>query len=104
VDLIGIGVRCDVEVFRVSPEQQIADAAADEERLETGALQSVQHLECVGRDVRPADVVLRARDDDGATVTRLRFLVVQQAARFTMLESPVSYQPSPRRGTRAPFV
>ena len=70
LDLIGIGVRDDVEVFRMPVEQQIAHAAADEKRLEAGALQAVQDFESVGRDVGPADVVFRARDDDG-TVARL---------------------------------
>ena len=70
VNLIGIGVRDDVEVFRMPIEQEIAHSAADEKRLEACALQAVQDFERVGRDVGPADVVFRARNDD-RTVTRL---------------------------------
>jgi hypothetical protein len=70
LDLIGIGVRDDVEVFGMPVEQQVADTAADEKRLETSALQPIQNFESVGRDVGPADVVFRARDDD-RTVARL---------------------------------
>jgi aminopeptidase C len=70
LDLIGIGVRDDVEVLRVPIEQQIADSAAHEKALEARTLQSIQNLEGVGRDMGPADVVFRARDDD-ETVARL---------------------------------
>jgi hypothetical protein len=70
LDLVRVRVRDDVEVFRMAVEQQVANSAADEKGFEASALQPVQDFESVGRDVGPADVVLRARDDDG-TVTRL---------------------------------
>ena len=90
--------------FGCRSEQQVAHAAADEERLETGAPQPVEHLEAFGEMFGPADVVVGARDDDG-TGRRFEIRVVQQSYRGVhLLERPVSYQPSPRRGTRAPFV
>jgi hypothetical protein len=70
LNLVGVRVRDDVEVFGMPVEQQIAHATADEKCLEACALQPVEDLERVGRDVGPADVVFRARDDD-VTVARL---------------------------------
>ena len=47
----------------VPPEQEIANAAADEERLVAGVLQTVHDLERVLGDVGPGDVVLGPWDD-----------------------------------------
>ena len=43
--LLGQRVGCDVEVLRTDAQEQVADAATDEERLITGILEAIQHLE-----------------------------------------------------------
>ena len=48
---LGRRIGRDVEILRLDADQEVAHAAADEERLEAGVLQPVQHLECIARDV-----------------------------------------------------
>ncbi len=62
LDLVGMRAGGDVEVLGMQAEQQVAHRAADEESLEAGVPQPVQHLQRVGRDVRARDRVLVARD------------------------------------------
>src|SRR5439155_12354913 len=78
LNLIGIRVGRNVEIFGLALQQQVAHTATDDERLVAGVFQAVQDLERALRDVRAADVVLRARHDDGSG-TRLMILVVQEA-------------------------
>ncbi len=50
-DFLRMRVRRDIEVFRVQPEQQITDSAANQKGLVAGLMQTVQNLERVLADV-----------------------------------------------------
>jgi hypothetical protein len=58
-------IRSDVEILRLHADQQIAHAAANQERFEAAIAQAVQHAQRVGRDVGAGDGVLGPRDDPG---------------------------------------
>ena len=62
LDLVGVRIGRDVEILRMQAEQQVAHGAADQKGLKAGVPQPVQHLECVGRNVRARDRMLVARD------------------------------------------
>ena len=53
----------DVEVLRLDADQQVAHAAADQERHEARIAQAVQHAQRIRRDVGAGDGVLGPRDD-----------------------------------------
>ena len=53
----------DVEVLRVSTQQQVAHAAAHEKGLVAGILQAVQDFQCVLGDVGPGNIVIGPGDD-----------------------------------------
>ena len=57
----GRRIRGNVEIFRVSAEQQVADTATHQVSLITRILQSVEHLEGGGRNIGPTDIVFGPR-------------------------------------------
>jgi hypothetical protein len=61
-DVIGMSRRPDVEVLGLSPEEEVAHAAADQIRDVIGLAQPVENLQSVGIDVTPRERVLLARD------------------------------------------
>jgi hypothetical protein len=63
LDGLGMGVRPDVEVLGLAPEEQIADAAPDQVRLVAGRRQAVENLERVRIDPLARDRVLAAGAD-----------------------------------------
>ena len=65
-------VRGDVEVLGLAPEGEIAHPAADQVGPVTRVLQAVEDLEGIVTDARPGDAMLRAGDDDGFQMGRLR--------------------------------
>ena len=54
-------VGANVEVLRAAPEQQVADAAADEVGGVFVLMEAVKNLQRVGVDLFAGDCVLRAR-------------------------------------------
>ena len=60
---LGVRVGPDVEVLGRAPEQQVADAAADEVGLVAGPRQPVEDLQRVRIDLPARDRVLAARPD-----------------------------------------
>ena len=55
----------DVEVLRVPAEEQITDAATDQERLVARVLEAVENLESVFGNVGPGNIVFGPRNDLG---------------------------------------
>ena len=64
----GMRGRADVEVLRPAPEQQVADAAADEVGDVVVLMEPVEHLQRVGVDLAARDRVLGARHDDRTVI------------------------------------
>ena len=63
LDLIRMRRRADVEVLGPAPEQEVANAAADQIGDVVGLPQPVEHFQRVGVDVAARERVLRARND-----------------------------------------
>ena len=105
-DLLGVGIRDDIEVLRVHAEQQVAYAAADDVRIEACVLEPIQDLERAIGDVGAADGVFGAWDDPGAGAP-LRMRRVQQEFRFSEFHAATNAAIIPAHpvpGSRAPFV
>ena len=62
----------DVKILGLDAEQQVADAAADEERLVTSVLQAVEHLQCRRRNLCAGNWMRGARYLDGIRSRRRR--------------------------------
>jgi hypothetical protein len=62
-DLMRVGGRADVEVFRPALEEQVANGTTDQIRDVVVLVQPVEHLESVGIDVPAGDDVFRSRND-----------------------------------------
>jgi hypothetical protein len=62
-DLVGMGRRPDVEILRPPPEQQVADASADEIRNVIGLSQPIEYLQRIGIDVTSRDDMPFPRHD-----------------------------------------
>jgi hypothetical protein len=63
LDLAGVRIRPDVEVFRVEPEQEVADPAADQISTMAGLVEPIKNLEGVRVDVAAGNSVFGPRDD-----------------------------------------
>jgi hypothetical protein len=63
----------DIEVLRSLAEQQIADAPADDECLETGLLQVADNLRRMGAELLEPDPVLGLGNDNELVNGDLRF-------------------------------
>jgi hypothetical protein len=63
LDVFGRGIGGDVEILRVSAEQQIAHCTADQVSGEAGFVQAIQHAQRTAGNVLARDGVLFARDD-----------------------------------------
>ena len=74
LDLLGRGIRGNVEILGLVSEQQVSHGAADDERLETGFLQRVRHAHRIRRQQRRINLVLGlAERDRRARVPRFVF-------------------------------
>ncbi len=71
-DLLGTGVRGDVEVLGLAVQQQIPHPAAHDEGLIPAILEAVEDLQGIPGNVRAGDVVVGSRDDAGRIRSRLR--------------------------------
>ncbi|MBP1661667.1 MAG: hypothetical protein H6P95_2859 [Candidatus Aminicenantes bacterium] len=63
LDLVGVGVRADVEIGRPAAEEEVADCAADEVGGIAVRAQPVEDLEAVGIDVVARDAVAAPVED-----------------------------------------
>ena len=61
--LLGRGVGADIEVLRLAAKEQIAHAAADQERLEAGTAEPIENPQRIGIDLLSGQRVLRAGED-----------------------------------------
>jgi hypothetical protein len=60
---LGQRVGRNVEILGMAADDDVAHAAADQERLEARFLEAIQHAQRVGGNVRPRDRVFGARND-----------------------------------------
>ena len=74
--LLRMGIGRDVEILGLEPQEEIADAAADQKCLETGLLQPVQDFQGILGNLGPADSVVGTGNDRRAG-SRLRVGDVQ---------------------------
>ena len=63
--LLRQGVGGNIEVLGLKTQQQIADAAADQEGLESRLAQAIQHAQCVLGDVCTGNRVVGPRNNPG---------------------------------------
>ena len=98
LDLLGPRIGGDIEILRREAEQKIAHAAADQQRLVTRVLESVQHVQCRTRQARAGNAVLRTgnpyRLGNGETSETLAVVRIAPVARG------VSYPRAPRVAAR----
>jgi hypothetical protein len=76
-DVLRVRIGRDIEILGMQAEQKIPDATADQKGLVARLVEPVQDLERVFADIRPADAVLRPRDNGRR---RPRVDVVQEAS------------------------
>ncbi len=70
--LLREGIGRDIEILGLEPNQQVAYTATDEKRHEPRVAQFVQNTQGIGRDMRPRDRVIGARNDAGDRCGRHR--------------------------------
>ena len=63
LDLIGVGVRADVEIGGLAAEHEVPHGASDEVGGEAVRVQAVEDLEAVGIDVAARDAMAAAVED-----------------------------------------
>src|SRR5262249_42769372 len=62
LDLVGMGRGADIEVFRPSAQEEVADAPAHQIGDVIALSQPVENFQCIGVDIAPRDRVLLARN------------------------------------------